>query len=102
MASIRPVPAPPPGEPVDSANAHVQSSTVEPWVVTVAASSMGPVCQQAAGNAATRRAQILPEPTAEAFDVTRITPYAVCETIQTKAKEAPNGSSSPPAKQTRS
>lgn len=40
MANIIPVPAPLPGEPVDSAKARVQSSTVEIWVVTVALSSM--------------------------------------------------------------
>jgi hypothetical protein len=43
MASITPVPAPPPGEPLDSANACVHSSTVEPWVVTASESAMAPI-----------------------------------------------------------
>lgn len=42
MASITPVPAPPPGDPLDSANALVQSSTVERCVVTSWEDSMPP------------------------------------------------------------
>lgn len=41
-ASISPAPAPPPGEPVDSAKARVQSSTVECRVVTASESAMTP------------------------------------------------------------
>ena len=42
MASMTPVPAPPPGEPLDSAKARVQSSTVDRWVVTASESAITP------------------------------------------------------------
>lgn len=42
MPSITPVPAPPPGEPLDSARALVHSSTVECWVVISCESAMQP------------------------------------------------------------